>query len=331
LAEEIHAGAKNFDLTVAVKTALKQTAFMRSKRRRSSMKNFKSWINHYPYVLADGAMGTRLFASGLEHGDAPERWTIEHPQKVSDIHQAYLEAGSQILLTNTFGGNRLRLALRGLDRRVNELNRTAAGLLKEVIAASGKEVLAAGDIGPSGGMLQPYGELSYEDAVSAFAEQAAGLIEGGVDLIWIETMADLEEVRAAVEGVRQVSAEIPLITTMTFDTRGRTMMGVTPEKAAKTLAEYGVAALGGNCGNGPDEIIEVIRKMHAVHPEAILVAKANAGMPMLVDGRPVYRATPKDMAGYAVQAFEAGARIIGACCGSTPEHILAIAGALRDM
>jgi 5-methyltetrahydrofolate--homocysteine methyltransferase len=292
------------------------------------MRDFKSWVRHFPYVLADGAMGTRLFASGLEHGDAPERWTIEHPQKVSAIHQAYLKAGAQILLTNTFGGNRLRLALHGLEHQVSELNQAAASLLHQAIQDSGKDALAAGDIGPSGGVLLPYGEMEFEEAVAAFAEQAAALVAGGVDLIWIETMADLEEVRAAVEGVRQASLDIPIITTMTFDTRGRTMMGVTPEQAVETLVGFGAAALGGNCGNGPDEIIEVIGKMRAVRPEAILVAKANAGMPTLVQGRPVYRATPQDMTGYALQAYDAGARVIGACCGSTPEHIRAIAEAL---
>ena len=292
------------------------------------MKDFKSWVNKFPYVLADGAMGTRLFASGLEHGDAPERWTIEHPHKVTDIHLAYLEAGSQILLTNTFGGNRLRLALHGLEGQVSELNQAAAGLLREAIRTSGNEALAAGDIGPSGGVLLPYGEMEYEEAVAAFSEQAAALVAGGVDLIWIETMADLEEVRAAVEGVRQASADIPIITTMTFDTRGRTMMGVTPERAVEALVGFEAAALGGNCGNGPDEIIEVIGKMRAVRPEAILVAKANAGVPTLVQGKPVYRATPQDMTGYALQVYDAGARVIGACCGSTPEHIRAIAEAL---
>jgi 5-methyltetrahydrofolate--homocysteine methyltransferase len=292
------------------------------------MIDLKSWVSKFPYVLADGAMGTRLFASGLEHGDAPERWTIDHPAKVFHIHQAYLEAGSQILLTNTFGGNRLRLALHGLDNQVSELNQAAAALLRDVIRGSERDALAAGDIGPSGGVLLPYGEMEFDEAVAAFAEQATALISGGVDLIWIETMADLEEVRAALEGVRQASPDIPVITTMTFDTRGRTMMGVTPERAAATLIEYGAAAVGGNCGNGPDEIIDVINKMSAVQPDAILVAKANAGVPTLVGGRPLYRATPEDMTGYAVQAFEAGARIIGACCGSTPEHIQAIAVAL---
>jgi 5-methyltetrahydrofolate--homocysteine methyltransferase len=292
------------------------------------MRDFKTWLRQFSYVLADGAMGTRLFASGLEHGEPPEGWTIDHPDKVSAIHRAYLEAGSQILLTNTFGGNRLRLALHGLEGRVNQLNRAAARLLRQAIDESDKEALAAGDIGPSGGVLLPYGEMEYESAVAAFAEQAAALVEGGVDLIWIETMADLEEVRAAVEGVRQISLDIPIITTMTFDTHGRTMMGVTPEHAVDSLSGYGAVAVGGNCGNGPDEIIEVIRKMRIAKPDAVLVAKANAGVPTLVNGKPLYRATPQDMTSYAVQVFNAGAQIIGACCGSTPEHIRAIADAL---
>ena len=295
------------------------------------MLDLQSWLLEHPYLLADGAMGTMLFASGLEHGDPPEHWNLEHPERVAAIHRGYLEAGSQILMTNTFGANRLRLGLHNLQDRVGELNRTAGELLRAEIRASGKTALAAGDMGPSGGVLLPYGELEYEEAVAAFAEQAAALMEGGVDLIWIETMADLEEVRAAVEGVRQASSEIPILTTMTFDTRGRTMMGVTPESAAESLLSLGVAGAGGNCGNGPDEIIDVIRKMHVTRPDAVLVAKANAGVPTLVGGKPVYRARPEDMTTYATQAYEAGARIIGACCGSTPAHIQAISAALREM
>jgi 5-methyltetrahydrofolate--homocysteine methyltransferase len=295
------------------------------------MIDLKAFLSEHPYLLADGAMGTMLFANGLEHGDAPEGWTVEHPDRVAAVHRAYLESGAQILMTNTFGANRLRLALHNKQDQVGELNRAAARLLRGEIEASGKWALAAGDIGPSGGVLLPYGEMEYDEAVFAFAEQAAALLEGGVDLIWIETMADLEEVRAAVEGVRQASVDIPIITTMTFDTRGRTMMGVTPESAAGALPELGAAAIGGNCGNGPDEIIEVIRKMHAAQPEMVLVAKANAGVPTLVGGKPVYKASPEDMTGYATQVFDAGARVIGACCGSTPEHIRAIAAALREM
>ena len=281
-------------------------------------------------VLADGAMGTMLFASGLEHGGAPELWNVEHPDRVAAVHRAYLDAGSQIILTNTFGGTRYRLQLHNMENRVAEFNCAAVQLLREVVRTSGKKALVAGDIGPSGQLLQPLGELTYEEAVDGFAEQAAALVDARVDLVWIETMAALDEVQAAVEGVRRASETIPVITTMTFDTRGRTMMGVAPEKALNALLSYGATAVGGNCGNGPEEIIGVIEKMHAVSANTILVAKANAGIPELIGGRPVYRATPEMMAEYALQASAAGARIIGACCGSTSAHIQAISRALKE-
>jgi 5-methyltetrahydrofolate--homocysteine methyltransferase len=290
----------------------------------------QSLLSQTEYILADGAMGTMLFDSGLEHGGAPEPWNVEHPDRVAAVHQAYLDAGSRILLTNTFGGSRYRLILHKLEGRVAELNRAAVQILRGVVDGSDKTALVAGDIGPSGGLIQPLGELTFEEVVQAFSEQATALIESGVDVIWIETMAALEEMQAAVEAVRQVSSDIPVITTMTFDTRGRTMMGVTPERAITTLNSFGAAAVGGNCGNGPEEIIDVVRKMRATAPETILVAKANAGIPELVKGKPVYRATPEDMAEYALQAYAAGARIIGACCGSTSAHIQAIANALSS-
>jgi len=284
----------------------------------------QSFLSENDYLLADGAMGTMLFATGLEHGGAPELWNVEYPQRVAAVHRAYLEAGSRLLLTNTFGGNRYRLMLHKLEERAAELNRAAASILRREVSSSDVDALVAGDIGPSGGLLEPLGELTYPEAVEAFRQQAAALVEGGVDVIWIETMADLEEVRAAVEGVRQASVDIPIITTMTFDTRGYTMMGVAPERAISTLNSYGAAAVGGNCGNGPEEIIQVVEKMHAVDAQTILVAKANAGIPELVGGKAVYRASPEAMAEYAIKAYDAGARIIGACCGSTPAHIQAI-------
>ncbi len=279
-------------------------------------------------ILADGAMGTMLFASGLQFGDPPEVWNVSQPEVVRRIHRGYLEAGSRIVMTNTFGGNRLRLRLHGLHERVGELNRTAAILLRAEVDAAGGRALVAGDIGPTGEIMAPLGTLSDEEATEVFAEQAAALIAGGVDLIWIETMSHLSEIRAAIQGVRQVSADIPIIATMTFDTRGHTMMGVSPEQAVTSLAAWGADAIGGNCGNGPDELLPVIERMHAAAPDITLVAKSNAGMPELVDLRAVYRADPATMAeaGLAFQA--AGARIIGACCGSTPAHLKAMAEAL---
>jgi len=279
-------------------------------------------------VLADGAMGTMLFASGLQFGDPPEVWNLTQPEVVRRIHRGYIDAGSRIILTNTFGGNRLRLSLHGNDARVAELNQMAAVLLRAEVDAAGGRALVAGDIGPSGSIMAPIGTLETAEAIDVFAEQAAALVAGGVDLIWIETMSALEEIEAAITGVRQVAPAIPLIATMTFDTRGHTMMGITPERAAQALAGWGVDAIGGNCGNGPDELIPVIAKMRAVVPDIVLVGKSNAGMPELVDMRAVYRAEPSVMADYALEIREMGATIIGACCGSTPAHLRAMAEAL---
>jgi len=279
-------------------------------------------------ILADGAMGTMLFEAGLQFGDPPEVWNLTQPDLVRRIHRGYLDAGARILLTNTFGGNRKRLALTGHERRVEELNRTAAILLRAEIESAGGVALAAGDIGPSGEIMAPLGTLDEHEAVDAFAEQASALIAGGVDLIWIETMSDLAEIHAAIRGVREVRHDIPIIATMTFDTRGFTMMGVSPEKAVAALVEWGANAIGGNCGNGPEEVVRVIERMHAVAPEVTLVAKSNVGMPQLVEGRAVYLTGPEVMAVRGVEMRDAGARIIGGCCGSTPEHLKAMADAL---
>ncbi len=281
-------------------------------------------------IMADGAMGTQLFAAGLQFGDPPETWNVLHPDIVRGIQRRYIEAGAQIVLTNTFGGTRFRLAMHNLQGKVADLNRTAVILLRAEVQASGRSVLVAGDIGPSGEILAPLGTLDYAEAVDGFAEQAAALIAGGVDVIWIETMSALEEVQAAMEGTRRVSADIPIITTLSFDTHGRTMMGVTPEQALRTLTEWGAAAVGANCGNGTDELLAAIQRMQAANPQVPLVAKSNAGMPELVQGKAVYRATPEAMGHYARDVYKAGARVIGACCGSSPEHIRAMAAALHD-
>lgn len=279
-------------------------------------------------ILADGAMGTMLFSAGLQFGDPPEVWNLTQPDVVRRIHRGYLEAGSRIVMTNTFGGNRLRLRLHGLADRVMELNQTAAILLRAEVDAAGGHALVAGDIGPTGEIIAPLGTLDYDDAVGVFAEQAAALVAGKVDLIWVETMSDLNEIRAAIEGVRRVAPGIALIATMTFDTRGHTMMGVSPEDAVLALDAWGADAVGGNCGNGPDELVPVVAKMHAAAPDVVLVAKSNAGMPELVDMRAVYRAAPGVMATEALAMQAAGARVVGACCGSSPEHLAAMGAAL---
>jgi 5-methyltetrahydrofolate--homocysteine methyltransferase len=291
------------------------------------MNLLESLLASHEYLLADGAMGTTLMAMGLEQGAPPEEWNVLHPERVRAVHRGYIEAGSQIILTNSFGGNRFRLGLHGLQDRVAELNRAAAELARAEADAAPHPVVVAGSMGPSGELLEPLGTLTFEEARDGFAEQAVALTEGGVDVLWIETMSDLQEVRAAVEGARSAS-DLPVVTTMTFDTRGHTMMGVSPVQALETLRELQVLALGANCGTGPDEIEPVIEAMHAADPDVVLVAKPNAGIPKLVKGELVYSGTPEVMARYALRVRELGARIIGACCGSTPEHLRAMAEAL---
>jgi 5-methyltetrahydrofolate--homocysteine methyltransferase len=289
-------------------------------------------------IVADGGMGTMLMAVGLLFGDPPEQWNVlpEKQAHIRAIHRGYLDAGAQIILTNTFGGSPFRLKLHNLHGQVFELNRAAAELAR---AEAGDHVVA-GDIGPSGELFEPMGALTYDAAVAGFAAQAAGLAAGGVDLLWIETMSDLNEVRAAVAGARQAAPELPVVATMTFDTRGFTMMGVSPADAVAALSELGLAAGGGNCGNGPDEIEGVIHGMRTaleasnrgdLFSRLPLIAKSNAGMPEIIDSRAVYSGTPEVMAGYARRVRALGADIIGACCGSTPDHIRAMAQALREL
>lgn len=282
-------------------------------------------------IIADGGMGTLLMSMGLAHGEPPELWNVNYPDRIRSVHRGYIEAGAQIILTNSFGGSRGRLERGGLGERCAKLNAAAARLARQEADAASHGVVVAGSIGPIGEFFAPMGMLTFDDAVDMFRVQAEALVEGGVDVLWIETMSDLEEVRAAAAACRQAAPGIPLVVTMTFDTHGRTMMGVTPEQAAAAISELGAAALGANCGNGPQEIEQVIRKLHAALPDAILVAKSNAGLPRMEGGRAVYDATPEVMADYARRVHADGARIVGACCGSTPAHIAAIAGALKEV
>jgi 5-methyltetrahydrofolate--homocysteine methyltransferase len=273
-------------------------------------------------VLADGAMGTMLQAAGLEKGHAPEEFNLMSPEKVLAVHQGYVAAGSEIILTNSFGGNKYRLAKCGLEEKVYDLNRRAA----EIALKAGAS-FAAGSIGPTGEFFAPLGTLTPEEAQETFAEQASGLADGGVDLLVIETMSDLSEMKAAIDGAKQAT-DLPLVCTMTFQQKLHTIMGVSAPQAAEALAGWGAAALGANCGTGPEEVEKVLEQMKGAVPDAFLVAKANAGLPRLVHGRTEYNATPELMAQYAGRFAQMGVSIIGACCGSTPEHIAAMAEAL---
>lgn len=280
------------------------------------------------FVLADGAMGTMLHAAGLTSGGAPEEWNVERPDVIKGIHQAYVDAGSQIITTNTFGGNRFRLALHNNESRVRELNVAAARIAREVADAAPREVLVAGDIGPSGEILFPLGTRQPEEVRDAFAEQAAALAEGGVDFFLIETMSALEEVTAAVEGIKSAT-DLPIAATMTFDTHFRTMMGVKPAQAVSALYDLGIIVMGANCGNGPDEIERVVTDLAAAKPQGVyLIAQSNAGLPKWKNKEVHYDGSPEVMADYALKMRALGVNVLGACCGSTPDHIRAMREAL---
>ncbi|MBC6441069.1 MAG: betaine--homocysteine S-methyltransferase [Rhodospirillales bacterium] len=281
-------------------------------------------------LIADGATGTNLFARGLETGDAPELWNVDHPDRVLDHHRCMVEAEADIILTNSFGGTRNRLKLHQAHDRVTELNLAAARLARQIADAADHPVLVSGSMGPTGEIMVPVGELTHEEATAAFGEQAAALAEGGADMIWIETMSSEEEARAAIEGSE--SSGLPIVCTMTFDTNGRTMMGVTPEGAANFFgaSQPRLAACGANCGNGFGELVAAVAGIGAAcEADRVLIAKANCGLPEYVDGEIRYSGTPEIMRTYARLARDAGARIIGGCCGSTPEHVAAMADELR--
>ncbi|MBK7897062.1 MAG: betaine--homocysteine S-methyltransferase [Candidatus Promineifilaceae bacterium] len=293
------------------------------------MTTLEQLLATHDYLIADGGMGTMLMAAGLEQGDPPEMWNVLHPDRIRAVHRGYVEAGAQIILTNSFGGTSFRLKLHKLQDRAFELNKAAAELARAEADAADHPVVVGGSLGPTGEIMEPVGAMKYADAVAAFAEQAAGLAAGGADVLWIETMSDISEVRAAVEGCRE-STNLPVVATMTFDTNGRTMMGVTPVQAFTELSAMNLIALGGNCGNGPEEIEGVIQAMYAANQEFPFVAKSNAGIPEYLHGHLHYNGTPEVMAEYAVKVRNYGARIIGACCGSSPAHVAAMRNALAN-
>ena len=250
-----------------------------------------SLLARRPWLLADGATGSNLFDRGLTSGDAPELWNSEHPERIAELQRAFVEAGADIILTNSFGGTRYRLKLHKAEDRVAELNEKAARISRAEADRSGREVLVGGSIGPTGEILEPLGPLSLDAAREAFAEQALALARGGVDIIWIETMSSVEETEAAIAGAR--GAGLPIVATLSFDTNGRTMMGITPSELASLHRKHHLAACGSNCGTGPSELVAcIINLATASDPAAILVAKANCGIPQFVDGAIRFNGTP---------------------------------------
>ena len=280
-------------------------------------------------LLADGATGTNYFAMGLEAGDAPELWNASAPEKVRDLHRRFVEAGSDIILTNTFGCNRYRLNLHQAEDRAVELNRLAAQNARAEADAAGRPVLVAGSMGPTGSILEPVGDLAPADATAAFTEQAKGLAEGGADVLWIETISSEDEAMCAVEGA--ATTGLPIVATLSFDTSGRTMMGIKPEDWPEIVSRLPapLAGFGANCGVGAGELIGSILGMaKAAAPDAVLVSKGNCGIPQFVGTEIVYSGTPELMADYVRLARDSGARIIGGCCGTTPEHVAAMRASL---
>jgi 5-methyltetrahydrofolate--homocysteine methyltransferase len=270
-------------------------------------------------LLADGAMGTELFSRGLESGGAPELWNVEHADRVEAVHDDYIAAGCDLVLTNSFGGTAYRLKLHELDDRVIELNEAAARAARAAADRSDRRVIVAGSMGPTGELLEPMGSMTIDACATAFAEQAKGLTAGGADVLWIETMSHLDEVAAAVEGARSVS-DLPVCATLSYDTAGRTMMGVTGEDAVERLSELGIDAIGANCGNNLADTEAATTQMRATRPEVLLISKANAGMPEWHGTELHYSGSPEVMAAHAHRQREAGIQIIGSCCGSSPIH-----------
>jgi len=277
--------------------------------------------------VTDGATGTNLQRMGLPVGAAAELWVLENPDAIRSLEQAFIEAGSDIVLTCTFGGTRLRLEASGLADRFEEINRKAVEITQE--AVMGTDVLVAGSIGPMGHMLAPLGTLSEEEAEQNFTDQARILSACGVDLIAIETQFDLNEAAAAVRGVRAVDGEIPLVCSFSYDRGTRTMMGVRPSQMAELIGAMEVDVLGINCGRSLDENLQALQELGEATDKPIWF-KPNAGMPeMDEDGKPSYSVTPTGMGALVPGWLEAGAQLVGGCCGTSPEHLAEIARAVK--
>ncbi len=282
-----------------------------------------------PWLLADGATGTNLIDMGLRSGDAPEPWNVEHPDRIEHLHRSFIAAGADIVLTNSFGGNFHRLALHGSQERVAEFNLAAARIARRVADESERPILVAGSMGPTGELFAPLGALTMDRAREVFADQARALAEGGADLLWVETMSSREEVEAALAGADVTG--LPVVCTLSFDTNGSTMMGLSPSEFAALCRTMTPAphAFGANCGLGPAEtVVGVLNLAGAARATDVIVAKGNCGIPEYVDGVIEYGGTPALMARYACLAYDAGARIIGGCGGTTFDHLRAMREAL---
>lgn len=291
---------------------------------------FTQLLESQGWLLADGATGTNLFNMGLMSGDAPEMWNEEEPDKIRALYSGAVDAGSDLFLTNSFGGNASRLKLHGAEKRVHALNKVAAELGRDIADKCDRTIIVAGSVGPTGEIMHPMGTLTHESAVEMFHEQAEGLKAGGVDLLWVETISAPEEFKAASEAF--ALADMPWCGTMSFDTAGRTMMGLTSKDMAAMIAKLDnqPLAFGANCGVGASDLLRTILGFSATKPALPMIAKGNAGIPKYVDGHIHYDGTPELMGEYAVLARDCGAAIIGGCCGTMPDHLRAMRSALEN-
>lgn len=282
------------------------------------------------FALADGAIGTNLFSKGLETGDAPELWNLTAPEKITELLEEFVAAGADILLTNSFGGTRYRMKLHQAETQIEEINVQAAKLARKVADRHDKKIVIAGSIGPTGELFAPLGTMDKTSAIDAFTEQASALAKGGVDVLWIETMSSLEEAEAAI--IAAQTTGLPVYITMTFDTAGRTMMGVPPQAFATAMQHSSISGFGANCGIGPAELLDSVFGFVEARPDQpVIIAKGNCGIPHYVEGAIHYHGTPELMADYARMAYQAGARIIGGCCGTSPAHLAAMRQALDEV
>ncbi|MEO1744937.1 MAG: betaine--homocysteine S-methyltransferase [Pseudomonadota bacterium] len=279
-------------------------------------------------LLADGATGTTLFEMGLESGDSPEFWNTDQPEKITKLHKDFVDAGADIILTNSFGGSRHRLKLHNAQDRVYELNKAGAEIARAVADEAERKVIVAGSVGPTGELFVPLGELTYDEAVFAFREQIAGLRDGSADVIWIETMSAAEEMRAAAEA--SAAEGMPYVCTASFDTAGKSMMGLHPKDIGEvfTTVTQAPEAIGANCGVGASDILSSLIDMRHGAPDAKLIVKGNCGIPEFQGDQIVYSGNPDLMADYTRLAIDAGATIIGGCCGTSCDHLKAMRNAL---
>ncbi|MBI5651661.1 MAG: homocysteine S-methyltransferase family protein [Chloroflexi bacterium] len=290
------------------------------------MKTFLERLAAGETLVSDGAIGTNLQTLGLGLGVPPEEWVMDEPEKILALHRAFVDAGSDIILTCTFGGTRIRLRESKYLERTVELNQRAAQIACQ--AAQGR-ALVAGSMGPTGLLVEPLGELTHNQVADAYAEQAAALEQGGVDLLLLETFFALEEANAAIDGAKRAS-KLPLVVSFSYDQAGKTMMGLTPSQVARAMVPLGVAAIGANCGKSLEEMEKIVAELAALNLGVPLWIKPNAGLPRMDGDRSVYDLTPA-MMGEAIARFvQMGARIVGGCCGNSPAHVAAIARAARQ-